>query len=137
MRTGRGIIHSENRFRGLTTYFDKRYGQKWLFRLFLHFTFQSTRNPVFCSRHVSMAAAEKDGLAKAACRGGVGQALTIPKCSGAGSWLRQKLTQASARDEGKTRIDTSVQDGRDSTVGEEPGPCRSLSSRGAGAAQAA
>jgi len=36
-----------------------------------------------------------------------------------------------------TRIDTTVQDVRDSAVGEEPGPCRSLSSRGAGAAQAA
>jgi len=35
-----------------------------------------------------------------------------------------------------TRIDAPVQDGRDSAVGEEPGPRRSLSSRGAGAAQA-
>jgi len=56
----------------------------------------------------------RKGRLKAACRGGVGQALTTPKCSSAGSLLRQKLAQASARDEGKTRIDTPVQDGQDS-----------------------
>jgi len=32
-------------------FFDNLFGQKWLFRLFLHFTYQSTRNPVFCSLH--------------------------------------------------------------------------------------
>jgi len=36
-----------------------------------------------------------------------------------------------------TRIDAPVQDGRDFVIGEESGPCRSLRSRGAGAAQAA
>ena len=37
--TGRRIINSENRYRGFTTYFDKKFGQKWLFRLFLHSTY--------------------------------------------------------------------------------------------------
>ena len=40
-------------------------------------------------------------------------------------------------DGGKTHIEIPVQDGRDSAVGEEHRPCRSLSSRGAGAAPAA
>jgi len=99
--TGRSIINSENCFRGFTTYFDKKFGQKWLFRLFLHSTYQSTRhlgsltaanwvsfdfnvayssrwgysliktlkfkkkstrNPVICSRHFCLAAAEKGSL---------------------------------------------------------------------------
>jgi len=46
-----GVWEHKDSFRGFTTYFDKRIGQKWLFRLFLHFTYQSTQNPVFCSRH--------------------------------------------------------------------------------------
>jgi len=49
------------------------------------------------------------------------------------------LDQYSVKEAGQrraTRIDATVQDGRDSAVGEESGPCRSLSSRGAGAAQA-
>ena len=35
-----------------------------------------------------------------------------------------------------THIDTPVQDGRDSVIGMEPGPCMLLSSRRAGTAQA-
>jgi|AntRauMFilla1563_2_1112583.scaffolds.fasta_scaffold47488_1 hypothetical protein len=54
-----------------------------------------------------------------------------------GWFLAAAEAQASAREEGKTRIDKPVQDDRDSAVGEEPGPCRSLSSPGAGAAKAA
>ena len=32
------MINSENHFRGFTAYFDKKIGQKLLFRLFLHST---------------------------------------------------------------------------------------------------
>ena len=91
--TGRRTINSENRLRGFTTYFDKKIGQKWLFRLFLHSTYQSTWKSEICSRHFSLAAAEKGSLAQAAWRGGLRQALTTPKCSSAGSLLRQKLAQ--------------------------------------------
>jgi len=57
-----------------------------------------------------------------------------------GRWRAGNLDQYSVQGVGRrcaTRIDTPVKDGRDRAVEEEPGPCRSLSSRGAGAAQAA
>jgi len=74
---------------GFTAYFDKKFGQKWLFRLFLHSTYQSSRKSEICSRHFSLAAAEKGGWAQAACPGGLRQALTTSKCSSAGALLRQ------------------------------------------------
>jgi len=103
------IINSETRFGGFKTYCDKNFGEKGLIRLFLHFTYQSTQNPVFRKRHFFLAAAgagacrgegrgrrgfskprvvaawDKGGLAQAACRGGVGQAQTWPKCR---SWRK-------------------------------------------------
>jgi len=47
--TGRRMINSENHFRGYTAYFGKIFGQKWLFRLFLHSTYQSSRKSEICS----------------------------------------------------------------------------------------
>jgi len=57
--TGRRMINSANHFRWFTAYFDKKFGQKWSFRLFLHSTYQSSRKSEICSRHFSLMAAEK------------------------------------------------------------------------------
>jgi len=45
--TGRRMINSENHLRGYMAYFDKKFGQKWLFRLFLHSTYQLSRKSKF------------------------------------------------------------------------------------------
>jgi len=113
------MINSENHLRGFMAYFDKKFGQKWLFRLFLHSTYQSSLKSEICRRPFSLAAAEKGGWAQPAYPSGLRQALTTPKCSSAGALLRQYIAQALSRDGGKTRIEIPVQDGRDSAVGEE------------------
>ena len=64
-------------------------------------------------------AAQAEGLRMGRCR-----ADNLDQCSMQGAGRRRA-----------TRIDTPVQDGRDRAAGEEPGPCRSLSSGGVGAAQ--
>ena len=82
--TGRRIINSENHLRAFLAFFDKFFGQKWLFRLFLYSTYQkknqSSRKSEICRRPFSLAAAEKGGWAQAACPSGLRQALTTPKC---------------------------------------------------------
>jgi len=62
------------------------------------------------------------------------------KGSGGAGAAQATWTSTPCRGAGRrraTRIDATVQDGRDSAVGEETGSCRSLSSRGEGAAQVA
>ena len=83
--TGRRIINSENHLREFMAFFDKKFGQKWSFRLFLHSTYQSSRKSEICRRPFSLAAAEKCGWAQAACPSGLRQTLTTPKCSSAGT----------------------------------------------------